>query len=332
VAVAGSYAYVSAWDVGLVIMDISNPASPTTSFWYDTPTDAYDIAVAGDYAFVADFEDGLYSIDISDPAHPVEADLYFVPEEVTYALAISGTLAYVAIGYDGMRIVDISDPRNLVQVSWLTIPGTERVLDLAVAGSYAYLAASATGLHVIDVSNPAAPVKVTTLDTNHADGVTVRGRYLYLSDRQAGLRIIDVINPAAPTEVGSYIHTPFWLYSTVVNYPYAYLGIGDVLDVSNPISPTLVGSFTSQASVYHMALDGDTLYVPRFDKGLSVMDLAADPANPALAFTYLTGGYAMGVDVVGDDVYVADGRGGLLVLRASTTTTPYQVFLPVVYR
>jgi hypothetical protein len=135
----------------------------------------------------------------------------------------------------------------------------------------------------VDISNPAAPKKVSTYNTPAcADGVTVREHYAYVSDRQDGLRVIDVSNPLAPVEVGSYTHAPYWLYTTLISYPYAYLGIGDVLDISDPANPTLVGSFTSQASVYHMSLYGKTLYVPRFEKGLSVMDLTADPTHRGL--------------------------------------------------
>lgn len=330
VTVAGSYAYISAWDIGLVIMNISSPASPSQIYWYDTPTDVYDIALVGDYAFLADFEDGVYSIDVSNPANSLKADQYWESETVAYALTISNTLAYVAFGLDGLRILDIADPHNLAKVSSLGIAGSDKILDVAVSGSYAYLAAGTTGLHIVNISTPAAPVKVGTCNTpGYASGVAVLGRYAYVSDRASGLRIIDVNNPAAPVEVGYYVHTPYWLSTTILNYPYAYLGIGDVLDISNPTAPVLVGSFTSQATVSHMSLYGNTLYVPRYEKGLSTMDLTADPTHPALTFTLPTRGYAMSAERLGSYIYVANGGGGLLVLNAYAN---HAVYLPFVRR
>ncbi len=52
------------------------------------------------------------------------------------------------------------------------------------------------------------------------------------------------------------------------------------LNVSDPANPLLVGSFISQASVEHMTLDGNHLYlyVPRYEKGLIITELT-DPAG-----------------------------------------------------
>ena len=76
VAISGSYAYVAAeWSDALVVVDISNPASPVirgrvvSSSLLDH---AYGVAVSGSFAYVAAVEsDALVVVDVSNPATPV---------------------------------------------------------------------------------------------------------------------------------------------------------------------------------------------------------------------------------------------------------------------
>ena len=67
---SGDYAFVADDQLGLQIIDITNPAAPALLGSYDTVGDAYDVCAAGDYAFVADGAAGLHVIDIMNPASP----------------------------------------------------------------------------------------------------------------------------------------------------------------------------------------------------------------------------------------------------------------------
>ncbi len=101
---AGSYAYVADDGKGLRIIDISDPANPSETGYYDTPGYAYDVAVAGNYAYIADYYQGLRVIDVSDPAHPVQVGLYDTLGEA-YGVAVAGGYAYVADGSGGLVIL-----------------------------------------------------------------------------------------------------------------------------------------------------------------------------------------------------------------------------------
>ena len=50
------------------------------------------------------------------------------------------------------------------------------------------------------------------------------------------------------------------------------------------------------------------------DSGLQIIDVT-NPANPSWRGAYDTMGFAYGVSVVGSLAYMADGEGGLLILR-----------------
>jgi hypothetical protein len=76
VAVSGNYAYVTDgyvdsflgddYSVGLVILDISNPANPQRVGGYRTSTSAYGVAVVGNHAYVAAGQDGLLILEFTE--------------------------------------------------------------------------------------------------------------------------------------------------------------------------------------------------------------------------------------------------------------------------
>jgi hypothetical protein len=65
--------------MGLRIINISNPSSPTEVGSCDTPEEAWDVAVSGSYAYVADGLSGLRIINISNPSNPTEVGFYDTP-------------------------------------------------------------------------------------------------------------------------------------------------------------------------------------------------------------------------------------------------------------
>ena len=56
-------------NVGLRVVDVSEPTHPTLVGFYDTPGEAYGITVFGNSAYVADAGGGLQAVDVSD-LHP----------------------------------------------------------------------------------------------------------------------------------------------------------------------------------------------------------------------------------------------------------------------
>ena len=50
VAISGDLAFVADYFAGLIIIDISDPGTPTFVSSYTTPAAAFDVAIAGDYS------------------------------------------------------------------------------------------------------------------------------------------------------------------------------------------------------------------------------------------------------------------------------------------
>jgi len=62
---------VAAWDLGLRVLDVSNPVTPVEVGVYPTLDLAADVSVAGDYAYVVEAGGRLNVVDISNPSAPI---------------------------------------------------------------------------------------------------------------------------------------------------------------------------------------------------------------------------------------------------------------------
>ncbi|UCC85582.1 MAG: thermonuclease family protein [Anaerolineales bacterium] len=282
-AVWHDQAYLLDQSAGLLeVVDISNPVAPERVGLYDTPREARDVAVADQYAYVLDgdckggaCEGQLWVVDVSNPAAPIQLGFY-QPPEFAWGLTIRDDYAYIASRLNGLRVVKISDPAQPTETGFYDTPGF--AMDVALGNGYAYIADRKGGLRIVDVSDPSIPVEIGFyLAPDEAWGVGVAGNYVYVATRSFGLRILDTSNPILPIEVGSYD-------------PPRY------------------------ASIYGVALAGNYAYLAAGAAGLRVVNIA-DPTNPTEVGFYDTAGTAEDIVAAHGYIYVADGLGGLVILR-----------------
>ncbi|MBN2007430.1 MAG: DUF11 domain-containing protein [Anaerolineae bacterium] len=335
IEIQGNYAYVTEKPYGgysgskLRIADISNPALPYFTGFYDTPGDAMSVAVSGNYAYVADGMGGLRILDISNPSQPTEVSTVVPPDPMTRStkdVIIVDHRAFVAESSQGLHILDISDPANPVSLGRYADRTVEGV---AVAGNYAYLGCSVNplteaGLAVVDISNPAAPQEVGFYRTGiHSDRIHVRENYAYLATTSSypanvkSLRIVNITNPATPTLSGTF-SSPYDYDTTNESYQFdftgdfAYLATGttglQIVNVANPATPTVIGTYNIPTQPGAIAIAGNhlyvadehwTLYTDTRDFGdLHVMDIA-NPAEPQSVGIYDTPGMIHSIAVSG---------------------------------
>jgi len=349
VAVSGSNAYVAAG--GLMVLDISDPASPQLvgGQWGSPSANAYAVAVSGNYAYLTEscldsgFRYGLQVIDISNPANPRRVGAWTCDGQWGVDLAVSGNYVYVAASDAGLQVIGVSNPANPQQVGALTNICPTAV---KVSGNCAYLTGRWSegtnrlyGLQVIDISTPTNPQRVGSLEGasgqlavsgNYAD---VAGSWVEGTNHVYGLQVIDVSDPANPQRVGSLVGG-FGPLAVSGHYTYDGAG-GAVIDISNPANPQVVGRLGVPGDV---AVSGHYAYVAANDAGLQVIDIS-NPALPQRAGTYDTtsggssteghhdpwGGLARDVAVSGHRAYVADGCHGLQVIDMSNPANPKRI-------
>ena len=133
VSVSGPTAYLGSGST-LVVVNVSNPTTPTIFGETQLPGVVNGIAVSGAYAFVA-IDQGLIVVDVSNPWAPIVVGS--VGGWLANGVAVSGPYAYVASS-SGLRVVDVSNPTAPVEVGSSDTPDQAR--GVAVSGQYAYVA------------------------------------------------------------------------------------------------------------------------------------------------------------------------------------------------
>jgi hypothetical protein len=139
----GRTAYLSYWDLGVVLLDVSDPTSPRLLGRFAEPmaaegnTHSVSIAHGGSLALVADETFAppwgrLRLVDVRDPANPVQVGTYDTPNsaadtpggpEVWYGIHNplvddrDPSRAYLAWYADGVRLVDVSDASAPVELA-----------------------------------------------------------------------------------------------------------------------------------------------------------------------------------------------------------------------
>ena len=189
ICIIDTIVYLAVSQAGIAMVNVSNPSSPETLGWYDTPGYATDFILRDTILYVADF-DSLLILCVSDPLNPFRLGAVHLPTSCWWGVAIRGNYAYVtgASDYTGrLAVVDISNPTSPHIVDSLkNIRGHS--LDIQVSGNYAYI--TACDLYQPKGEKDEAAIKIwAKTDTPLVEG---------------GLRIVNISNPYDVYLVASY--------------------------------------------------------------------------------------------------------------------------------
>jgi hypothetical protein len=338
---AGDAAYVADSVAGLLILDVTNPISPSLLSSYPTPGSVHGVQVVSTTAYLLTLDEPtldywLRIVDVSDPTDPTPLGAYDAPDAVNDVRVFDG-MAYLASGSDGLHIVDLSDPANPVPLS---TSSTEWWADkVAVSDTHAYLIGNA--LQIFDVSDPADPDVLGDYERpNFVLDVVVDYPYYYLAGWDK-LWVVDMTDPVAPAVLGSsdLSTSNLWLRRLSLSAhpqtgdPLIYAanqGAGvEILDVVDPSNPTLLGGYPAPVDneVNDVFAVGPYAYVVTDDDGngrLRILDVS-NPANPDEIEVYDTPGDAQRVFVADDVAYVADGKEGLRLIDVSDPESPAEL-------
>ena len=247
VAVSGNYAYVVGSNLGLVIMDISTPSSPTLvgSYYEDLFKNEHryrsrykSVAISDNFAYIVDmagYNDieypDLVVVNISDPAAPTLVGTYVSSSGPLWDVAISGNYAYAVGNY--LTIVDISNPAAPKWVDTTSIYEgvSSYAKGIAVLGNYAYTVGN--GLSIVDISNPTATKLSGFFNSNNGMesdvfvsgvSVAVSGNYAYIADGWNGLVIVE--NDASTKNIPGigWVGTLCMVLSVFLGYRWKRLG------------------------------------------------------------------------------------------------------------
>jgi hypothetical protein len=290
VDVSGNYAYVTANEDGLVVVDVSDPAHPMIAGSVDTPGYCTGVEVRDGFAFVA--AEGLQVIDVSDPANPLLAAVG--GSAYSYDVALLGDFAYMAASWSGLRIVDVSDPLHPSTVGSVALHDDAHAV--AVDGGIAYVADGYAGLTIVDVSNPHAPAILGAVDIEgNAFGVAVRDGYVYLTSEYPGLSVINVADPLHPFIAAEIAAYNLMLEDIEVVGARAFIAADAlpglvVVDVSDPLHPSITGTAGANTVGSGVAISGTRAYLTDEYSHLQVIDITHPDAPPIVGAVTMPGG------------------------------------------
>jgi hypothetical protein len=329
ITVDGDYAYVPSTNQGLLVVNVSDPSSPTLegiNTDYANPSSPLprDVFISEPYAYVADYFSGLVVLDINDKTDPqavaLDATLGY-----PWEIKLDGTNVFVADEDEGLAIFDISQPDNPSFVTNHDPPGNGDTKSVYIHGQNAVLADDLYGLQIVDISTPSNPDDQGNWDkTGFAvTDVQIVGNYAYVADFEAGLKILDVSNPSNPNLVGVYdTDGDAWAVKVVGDSAYVadrFDGL-KVINVANPTNPTQAWNIPTSSETWDVDVSGSHAYVADYDNGLKVIDINTRNVVGSLN----TDGNAYSVHVVGEFAYLGDGD-GLLVINISDPTSPSEM-------
>jgi fibronectin type 3 domain-containing protein len=300
------------------------------------------VAVAGSQAYFCEnhvswTDTYVRILNIATPSAPVLSGSYLVGGLVS---AIQVQNGYMYLGLDNIlqefQTIGVGNPA----VPTLLVKNTNvSPLDIAISGSSLFTIGTYSGdpdyiskdFNSFSLTNPAAPARVgsfyqwdATRTNVFADSsrLALQGNYAYVAASSRGLVVLNVSNPAAPTYSGGYnssVPNGYYAISASGNYACVMNSNYDIeiLNISNPAAITAAGTYTPSALAGGFVLAGQYLYVAEGVNGLKIIDIT-NPSSPIVVGSYKPTGTdpnTTSLFVSGQDIYLADGKYGLLIVR-----------------
>ncbi|MGC9395918.1 MAG: LVIVD repeat-containing protein [Anaerolineae bacterium] len=327
-AIDKNFVYVAEYKGNVRIIDVSESTAILPSGQYSTLGGASAIQVVGNIAYLSDHQ-GLHIVDIADPAHPIHVTR---AEDSRGAsdLAVKEEFVYLGTNTQGMQIFDVSTPLSPTFVG--SYP--RNVTEIELRDDLAYIVGNGS-LEILDISDPLSP----TLLGSHlgVHDLDVVGTRVYGLD-QTGFVIVDVSDPAVPELLGRYTLPISFTKPTGIaalgNFVYLTVDFDGglyIVDVSDPNSPMLKGMYTTYTGAIQIA--GDYAFSTS-GTGLRNIHIF-DVSNPAILkprSVYTLPSQFEDLHLTDDLLFIADGSGGLQILRIHPDRFPPDIFLPLVLK
>lgn len=272
------------------------------------------VEVKENYAYVAKGTQ-MTIVDISEPSMPIIVSQMAAFSDGIRNIKVSSNVAFLAAGKAGIIMIDITDSYKPELLGSFYTEGT--ACGIFINNNYAYIADGNRGLQIIDISNPENLLLLGNSPTEGWDwDLTISGNNAYIAADEAGLRIVDISDPLNLHEIGK-IKFPNDALGISVSKNYAYVAAAGaglrIVDISNPEFPKEVASFSNTFAKKIRVLD-DYVYVATEREGLLIIDVS-EPTEPYAIGMLKSKGYTHGAYPVGDQLYLADGAGGIFIAK-----------------
>lgn len=345
IAIRDNLAFLAPQDVGLRILDISDPANPQEIGTCPLPGGYGDLVLGPDHAYVGNQYNGLRVFDITDPTAPFE--VYFLPlDHQVLDLELVGNTLYVAADVAGVRIIDVSNPAEPVLTETVDVHGN--INAVKVRGGYAYVAAGLIGLKILDltvmeiVQVGSVPLDFDLPYGTWCEDVDIVDNFAYATLSGNGLGIVDVSDPTAPVEVVACELTGR-ARRVAVRDGKAYSGCWNgglrLVDVKDPYNPLPAGYYELLGEPGDVRVDDGLIYLAggyapaeskrevlrdSYTGGLYILDMA-NPTWPEIIGHSPVSITPSQIALGGSHAYLSCWLAGIQIMDVADPHAPYRV-------
>lgn len=317
VQVVDNLAFTAMEGWGLVIYDVSNPASIRqvgACQMAHSPRGGLEVQTNGMVSYLADYRGGIDAIDTTIPAQPRRlgrrAELGTITD-----LQVNGNRLYVAT-FTHLHVLDASRPVEMEVLGSLELRPNYHVIQ---AVENMVCLAGMDELAVLDASNPAQITVLGRIPSNVAQDCVMRGSLVYgVSYGGNTFSIIDVSNPYQMRQMGSYTFTNRYMDGGVqIKGDLAYVSHSEgveILRITDPAQLELVGHSDLGGSGNQFQVVDRSVFLPGYGfNGFRVLDIS-DPSQVVELATYQLGGTANRMALSDGKAYLTDTKEGLNIL------------------
>jgi len=359
---SGNYVYAACGSGGLLVIDVSKQTSPVVKSEYmidpeENEVHGTEIDFLDNRVYMADVFFGLRIIDVSNPLNPYQVGSYeqfseYASNQEDQSTVYSGgyinirvkmvgsrKYAFVLDKYYGIRILDVTIDSNPELIDQYDMRAKEywghlsEVVDIDVDNKYAYISDSAHGITILDFfsstenSSLIKISKVGQIETpGSATGIFLEKDTLYVASGNSGLFVVDVADRTKPEKKVGYDVTGTYsvffangkLFLADCINGLSRLGLNELNEYS------IIASYDTPADTDSMF--ADTNYAYLLDNGGSKEGLRIvfiqESGDYRLVGSLNTPGDALGISVLEDVAYIADGSSGLLIVDVKDKNNP----------
>ena len=229
----------------------------------------------------------------------------------------------------GLEIFTLIEPTKPMPVGEIATPGQARAV--AVEGETAYIADGAAGVHLINIAAPATPSIVKTIGGfTNASQIHIADGNLYALDKDRGMLVFnlqDVHNARTPPP-RRFFRTAGTPLNVTTHDDTVYFSDDRhglfILD-PNPFGNFVVRSVVPVlAAAYQLADVGNTTYAYVASGNLALIDVT-DAQDPQTGPRLNTPGFATGIQLQNNIVYLTDQQAGLHIIDVRNPQRPQRV-------
>jgi hypothetical protein len=267
-AVSGERVYGTNRDVELIVVDTSDPTTPTEVFSLPE-VGLSGLWVSEPYLYAVSHYGELIVYSLEDPDKPVEIDRQGGLENA-WDLVLSGDVGWIADNTLGIVPVDLSDPA--VPVLGEPVPLDGGPQHLALGDGVLYAATGSGGIASLDLEDPLAPELLGSITYGASvQSVAVDGDILWAVN-QEDILALDISDPHSPQPVASK-QTEQWAMHVAAFGGKAFVADWARMSVFNLDATVPAPDIDISASELFVGTDPEQILIQVANRGTQVLSL-----------------------------------------------------------